>query len=74
MELIDWSEVEPEFTSSYWAKPIPDRSNDWEVFVNGQEEGIVGFGPTEEEAIAAFLRNWFEQYGVNPAILSLKRS
>lgn len=32
--------------------PIPDRSHDWAAYVDGEEEGFTGFGPTEADSIA----------------------
>ena len=31
--------------------PIPTRAFDWIAYYDGKEDGVKGFGPTEEEAI-----------------------
>ncbi|HSC56989.1 MAG TPA: hypothetical protein VLC51_07275 [Nitrospira sp.] len=31
--------------------PIPDRKFDWCAYFDGEEDGWVGYGPTEEDAI-----------------------
>jgi hypothetical protein len=46
--------------TSYWAKPIPTRSFDWEAWHDNHEPNdngqmIVGYGRTEAEAIADLL-------------------
>lgn len=43
---------EPKIVTEHIHPPIPDRSNDWLAYFDGQEEGLRGFGPTEEAAIA----------------------
>ena len=41
--------------TSYWAKPIPDRSFDWEAHSDQYEGGDpIGHGATEAEAIADY--------------------
>lgn len=36
----------------YWAKPIPPRQFDWSaMFDDSDDEGPVGYGATEAEAI-----------------------
>lgn len=32
--------------------PIPIRHMDWRAYVDGHEEGCVGYGPTREAAVA----------------------
>jgi hypothetical protein len=46
--------------TSYWAKPIPTRSFDWEAWHDNHEPNdngqmITGYGRTEAEAIADLL-------------------
>jgi len=33
------------------APPIPIRDYDWSAYVDGHEEGPIGFGPTREAAV-----------------------
>lgn len=51
-------------STDYWAKPIPDRSNDWSAVDDDRYDGaedstgrarMVGFGATEADAIADVL-------------------
>jgi len=35
--------------------PIPDRNYDWQAYREGMEEGCVGYGATEVEALAELL-------------------
>ena len=40
--------------TDYWAKPIPDRSFDWEArfcAFNGDDNQPIGHGATEREAV-----------------------
>jgi hypothetical protein len=49
--------------TSYWAKPIPDRSYDWSAIDDDTYDGEgcpIGWGATEAEAIAD-LREQLEQ-------------
>lgn len=32
--------------------PIPIRQFDWAAYVDGHEDGVVGYGPTREAAVA----------------------
>jgi hypothetical protein len=43
--------------------PIPDRSNDWCAYFDGQEEtGNYGYGPTEQDAVLDLITNlWPEE-------------
>lgn len=37
---------------AYDRKPVPFRNNDWEAFVDGEEEtGVCGYGETAMEAV-----------------------
>ena len=39
--------------TNFWAKPIPERSFDWEATRDGYDAGdAIGYGETEEKAIA----------------------
>ncbi|NDC23218.1 MAG: hypothetical protein EBZ49_03680 [Proteobacteria bacterium] len=42
--------------------PSPIRKYDWIAWEDGQEEGIVGEGATEEAAIADFKENYIMEY------------
>ena len=43
--------------TSYWAKPIPLRQFDWSAVDDNYEPGCpIGYGATEDEAIADLLR------------------
>ena len=54
----DGRQLEPKICTSYWRKPgsVPGKPidcYDWEAYIDGEEEsGRVGYGSTEEEAIA----------------------
>lgn len=41
--------------TSFVYPPIPIRTMDWCAYLDGQEEGKVGWGETEEEAKQDFL-------------------
>lgn len=42
--------------TKFWAKPIPDRRFDWEAIEEDYDLGSpMGFGATEQEAIADLL-------------------
>jgi hypothetical protein len=38
--------------------PIPDRSNDWGVYIEGDEEAGTWTAATEGEAISDFIENY----------------
>lgn len=43
--------------STYWPKPIPVRSFDWVVTLDGYEPGDpIGYGETEHEALGDLLK------------------
>lgn len=47
------TERQSRIRTSFVNPPIPDRSHDWQAWIDGDEErGPYGFGHTEEEAIA----------------------
>ena len=37
--------------TSFVYPPVPDRDHDWSAHVDGYEDGPVGWGRTEDEAI-----------------------
>ena len=42
--------------TSHWSKPIPDRRFDWEATFDNYDLGSpIGYGPTEQDAIADLL-------------------
>lgn len=41
--------------TSFVYPPIPDRTWDWAAWIDGQEESVIGRGPTEYVAIIALL-------------------
>jgi len=49
--------------TSYWAKPIPLRQFDWEAIDDDTyDEGCpIGYGRTEQEAIADLVNNYLQQ-------------
>ncbi len=48
----------PKIITSYWAKPIPNRSFDWSASYDGFEEGPYGYGETEQQAITDLTDNY----------------
>jgi len=45
-----------DISTACWAKPIPDRNYDWCATLDSYEPGMpIGWGPTEELAIADLL-------------------
>jgi len=44
-------------STSYWAKPIPDRRYDWSAWDDDTYEGVgrMGWGRTEQEAVEDLL-------------------
>jgi hypothetical protein len=46
----------PKLITRYEPPPIPDRKFDWRAYWSGSEEHHVGWGLTEEEAIADLQR------------------
>lgn len=59
-ELNGWK-----IKTSYWAKPIPDRSRDWSAWddatFSGEVSDPVGWGATEPEAIADLIEQLSER-------------
>lgn len=48
--------------------PIPDRRWDWCAYYEGDEEsGRIGYGRTEDEAVADFIENHAEEYEAEDA-------
>lgn len=48
--------------TSFVCPPIPDRSFDWEAWIDGEEESnIIGRGITESGAVAELLQTLEEQ-------------
>ena len=43
--------------TNYICPPIPPRQFDWIAYWDGEEEGHVGIGRTEAEAVADLLEN-----------------
>lgn len=55
--LFDWLEKRqprrtPAIRTSHECPPIPVRSMDWAAWTDGNEEGPIGRGATEAEAVA----------------------
>ena len=52
--------------TEYWAKPIPDRRWDWSAVDDETYEGggPIGFGPTEEAAIADLMEEIELRHGL----------
>lgn len=40
--------------------PIPVRQYDWCAYFDGEEEGLTGYGATEEDAIDDLIQLWEE--------------
>lgn len=52
------------FVTQYWKKPIPFRLYDWEATTSNYEAGDpIGFGATEQAAIADLCEQLWERYG-----------
>lgn len=48
--------------TDYWAKPIPDRRFDWSAKDENYEPGdLIGYGASEQEAVADLLKQRAEQ-------------
>lgn len=56
-ELISYTK--PSIVTSFNNPPIPIRSMDWSAWLDGQEEGKVGQGSTEEEALEDLLEQLY---------------
>ena len=49
---------QPKIITRYWAKPIPLRQFDWEAVTDNYDLGSpIGYGATEQEAIADLVNN-----------------
>lgn len=58
---------EPKIKTVCFCPPIPDRSSDWAAYDDNTYDGapdagpqVVGWGETEEEAVADFREQWAE--------------
>jgi hypothetical protein len=53
---VDGNEDRPtKIITHYVNPPIPIRSYDWIAYLDGDEEGLEGWGETEAEAVAGLL-------------------
>ena len=58
------SELHDEVTTYHVNPPIPIRNWDWCAYFNEQEEGLVGWGKTEYDAIYDLLERYYDFYEV----------
>jgi len=53
----------PKIITSHIYPPIPLRQFDWCAWYDGREEGLQGWGATEEQAIADLIENTEDDQG-----------